>query len=353
MKQRVGIAMALLGDPTLLVLDEPLNGLDADGMRIMRKVFTDIVKDGKRSIVVSSHLLGELQKVATHYGIIRHGKMIREMTAEELDKVEGLVNAHIFLGEEIETKEMSLEDARKTGAMALFGEKYGATVRVVKMGNFSTELCGGTHLDNTAKAGLFKIISESSVAAGVRRIEATTGLGVLRLLGERDALITETAKELRANNPADIAKRAAAVSAELKSSAREIEMLNAKIASSKTDSIKNSAKPVGSCTLMVGKLEGVALDSARQITDDFKANDPSSVTVLAVVNDGKLNFVCSCGKNAVAAGAHAGNILKKLSVICGGGGGGRPDSATSGGKDTSKIDAALAAAEETLLSMLK
>jgi len=280
-------------------------------------------------------------------------KHFAPMTAEELDKVEGLVNAHIFLGEEIETKEMSLEDARKTGAMALFGEKYGATVRVVKMGNFSTELCGGTHLDNTAKAGLFKIISESSVAAGVRRIEATTGLGVLRLLGERDALITETAKELRANNPADIAKRAAAVSAELKSSAREIEMLNAKIASSKTDSIKNSAKPVGSCTLMIGKLEGVALDSARQITDDFKANDPSSVTVLAVVNDGKLNFVCSCGKNAVAAGAHAGNILKKLSVICGGGGGGRPDSATSGGKDTSKIDAALAAAEETLLSMLK
>jgi alanyl-tRNA synthetase len=275
------------------------------------------------------------------------------MTAEELEKVEGLVNAHVFLGETIETNEMSIEDARKTGAMALFGEKYGATVRVVKMGNFSTELCGGTHLDNTAKTGLFKIISESSVAAGVRRIEATTGLGVLRLLGERDALINETAKELRANNPADIAKRAAAVSAELKSSAREIEMLNAKIASSKTDGIKNSAKTVGACTLMVGKLEGVALDSARQITDDFKANDATSVTVLAVVNEGKLNFVCACGKDAVAAGAHAGNILKKLSVICGGGGGGRPDSATSGGKDLSKIDAALAAAEETLASMLK
>ena len=280
-------------------------------------------------------------------------KHFAPMTAEELEKVEGLVNAHIFLGEEIETNEMSIEDARKTGAMALFGEKYGATVRVVKMGNFSTELCGGTHLANTAKAGLFKIISESSVAAGVRRIEATTGLGVLRLLGERDALISETAKELRANNPADIAKRAAAVSAELKTSAREIEMLNAKIASSKTDGIKNSAKTVGACTLMVGKLEGVALDSARQITDDFKANDASSVTVLAVVNDGKLNFVCSCGKDAVAAGAHAGNLLKKLSVICGGGGGGRPDSATSGGKDLSKIDAALAAAESTLSEMLK
>ena len=257
------------------------------------------------------------------------------------------------MGETIETNEMSLEDARKTGAMALFGEKYGATVRVVKMGEFSTELCGGTHLDNTAKAGLFKVVSESSVAAGVRRIEATTGLGVLRLLGERDALITETAKELRANNPADIAKRAAAVSVELKNSAREIEMLNAKIASSKTEGIKQSAKTVGACTLMVGKLEGVALDSARQITDDFKATDATSVTVLAVVNEGRLNFVCACGKDAVAAGAHAGNILKKLSVICGGGGGGRPDSATSGGKDLSKIDAALMAAEETLQSMLK
>ncbi|MBQ9116150.1 MAG: alanine--tRNA ligase, partial [Clostridia bacterium] len=256
-------------------------------------------------------------------------------------------------GEKIDTREMSLEDARMTGAMALFGEKYGATVRVVKMGEFSTELCGGTHLDNTAKAGLFKIISESSVAAGVRRIEATTGMGVLRLLGERDALIAETAKELRANNPADIAKRAAAVSAELKNSAREIESLNAKIASSKTEDIKKSATQVGAFTLMTGRLDGVALDSARQITDDFRSADDNSVTVIAVVNDGRLNFVCSCGKNAVAGGAHAGNLLKKLSVICGGGGGGRPDSATSGGKDISKISEALTAAKDTLLGMLK
>ncbi|MBR2461233.1 MAG: alanine--tRNA ligase [Clostridia bacterium] len=280
-------------------------------------------------------------------------KHFAPLTEKELAAVEALVNAHVFLGEKIDTCEMSLEDARKTGAMALFGEKYGSTVRVVKMGDFSTELCGGTHLDNTAKAGLFKIISESSVAAGVRRIEATTGLGVLRMLSERDALIAETAKELKANNPADIAKRAAAVSAELKASAKEIEALNTKIASSKTDGIKKNATKVGAFTLMTGRLDGVSIDSARQITDDFRSADADSVTVLAIVNDGRLNFVCSCGKNAVAGGAHAGNLLKKLSVICGGGGGGRPDSATSGGKDLSKIDEALEAAKDTLQAMLK
>lgn len=280
-------------------------------------------------------------------------KHFAPLTDKELAAVESLVNAHIFLGEDICTNEMSLEDARATGAMALFGEKYGKTVRVVKMGNFSTELCGGTHLDNTAKAGLFKIISESSVAAGIRRIEATTGLGVLALMSEKDKLLTEVARELKANNVGDVAKRASAVSAELKNATREIEILNSKLASSKTADIKNSAKQVGAITLMLGRLDGVTVDTARGITDEFKASDPNSVTVIAVTNDGKLNFVCSCGKNAVANGAHAGNILKQISAICGGGGGGRPDSATSGGKDLSKLDSAFAAAETILLSMLK
>ncbi len=280
-------------------------------------------------------------------------KHFAPLTSKELAAVESLVNAHIFLGEEICTREMPIEEARATGAMALFGEKYGSTVRVVKMGNFSTELCGGTHLDNTAKAGLFKIVSESSVAAGIRRIEATTGLGVLALISEKDRLLSETAKELKANSVGDIAKRAAAVTAELKNAAREIEMLNSKLAASKTDDIKNSAKQVGSVVLMRGRLDGVTVDTARGMTDEMKAANADSVTVIAVTNDGKLNFVCSCGKNAVANGAHAGNLLKQLSTICGGGGGGRPDSAMSGGKDISKLDGALAAADGILLSMLK
>ena len=280
-------------------------------------------------------------------------KHFAAVTDEELAKVENLVNAHIFLGEAIETKEMPIDEARKTGAMALFGEKYGDVVRVVKMGNFSTELCGGTHLDNTAKAGLFKIISESSVAAGVRRIEATTGIGVLRLIKERDELLCETARELRANNVSDIAKKATSVMQELKNAGREIESLNAKIASSMTSGIKDSAVDVNGVILMTGKMPGAAVDTVRNITDDFKAENDLAVTVIAVPSEGKVNFVASCGKEAVKKGAHAGNLLKALSAICGGGGGGRPDSAQSGGRQPENVDKALASASEILASMIK
>ena len=280
-------------------------------------------------------------------------KHFSAMTDYELKAVEELVNTHIFLGECIDTKEMSIEDARKTGAMALFGEKYGDTVRVVKMGDFSTELCGGTHLDNTAKAGLFKIVSESSVAAGVRRIEAVTGLGVLKLIGEKDALISDTARELRANSVSDVVKKASGVMQELKEANREIEQLNAKIASSMTSGIKDNATEVSGLVLMTGKMPGAAVDTVRAITDDFKAENDFSVTVIAIPGEGKVNFVASCGKEAVKKGAHAGNLLKQLSAICGGGGGGRPDSAQSGGKQPENVDKALAAASEILASMIK
>ncbi len=280
-------------------------------------------------------------------------KHFAPMTESELAKVENLVNAHIFLGEEIDTKEMSIDDAKKTGAMALFGEKYGDTVRVVKMGNFSTELCGGTHLDNTAKAGLFKIISESSVAAGVRRIEATTGLGVLKLIKEKDDIIEDTAKELRANSISDVTKKAASVMQELKSAKGEIDSLNAKIASSMTSGIKDSAVNVNGVVLMTGKMMGAAVDTVRNITDDFKAENDLAVTVIAIPGEGKVNFVASCGKEAVKRGAHAGNLLKALSAMCGGGGGGRPDSAQSGGKQPENVDKALASAAEILSGMLK
>ena len=282
-------------------------------------------------------------------------KHFAAMTEKELNAVENLVNEHIFLGEEIVTAEMSLEEARKTGAMALFGEKYGSTVRVVKMGDFSTELCGGTHLDNTAKAGLFKIISESSVAAGVRRIEATTGLGVLKLMKEKDDLILETAKELKANNVSDIAKKAQSVTLEMRAAAKEIEQLKAAMAGSKLDDVKNAAKEVGGLKLMCvsWKLDDMDVATARTLTDDIKASDDLAVTVIALTGDGKINFVCSCGKEAVAKGAHAGNLLKQISAICGGGGGGRPDSAQSGGKIVENVPKALAEAENILLGMLK
>ena len=280
-------------------------------------------------------------------------KHFAALTEKELNDVERLVNIHILLGEECETKEMSIEDARATGAMALFGEKYGSTVRVVRVGNFSTELCGGTHLDNSAKAGLFKILSESSVAAGVRRIEATTGRGIRALLREKDELIEKTAKELKANNPADILKRTESVMADLKNAEKEIEQLKAKIAMSKLSVVKDTAKAIGNVTLMKTVMKDTDIAVARALTDEIKASEPNSVTIIAVMNEEKINFVCACGKDAVANGAHAGNILKQISAICGGGGGGRPDSAQSGGKFADKIPEALQASEDILLKMLK
>ncbi|MBO5275179.1 MAG: alanine--tRNA ligase [Clostridia bacterium] len=275
------------------------------------------------------------------------------LTPEEIAKVEGLVNAHILLGEEIVTVETDIESARAQGAMALFGEKYGDVVRMVKMGTFSTELCGGTHLDNTAKAGLFRITSEASVSAGVRRIEGITGLGVLKYIKENEKLIGDTARELKANNPAEIAKRATQLQGELKAAKAEIAELEAKIARAQTADILDGAVDIGAIKVVTKKTEGMPVDAARGICDDLKASTPSIVAVIATSYEGKLNFVCACGKDAVAAGAHAGNILKKISAIAGGNGGGRPDNATSGAKDADKMADALAAVAEIAGSMLK
>ena len=274
------------------------------------------------------------------------------LTEEELAKVEALVNLNILAANDIVTMETDIETARKNGAMALFGEKYGKVVRMVKMGSFSTELCGGTHCDNTGKIGLFKITSESSVAAGVRRIEAVTGLGVLELIASKDRLICETAAELKVQNAADIAKRAAQLQSDIHNAKKEIEALSSKLASSKTDDILKNVKSVGALRLATAVLDGMNLDTARALSDDLKANDESLVAVLAVKADGKLNFVVCAGKAAVAAGAHAGKLAMGVASVTGGKGGGRPDSAVAGGKDLSLVEKALAEAETILASQI-
>ena len=263
------------------------------------------------------------------------------VTPEELRAVESLVNSYILLGEPVTTTLSDIESAKKMGAMALFGEKYGDVVRVVKMGEFSTELCGGTHVDNTAKLGLFKITSESSVAAGVRRIEGVTGIGVLSLLGEQDKLIKEAAEVLKAPNAEDLVQRAKQLTEELRSVRRELDTASEKLAASKVTSLVESAEKVGNVRLICAKVE-MKPDAMRALTDKFKAEYADVVCVLASVNDGKVNFAVSCGKDAVAGGANAGKIVKQISTLCGGGGGGRPDSASAGGKDASKLDEALA-----------
>ena len=272
------------------------------------------------------------------------------MTAEEIAAVEAIVNENILKAEACDTIVTTPDEAKKMGAMALFGEKYGASVRVVKIGTSSTELCGGTHVQNTGSIGLFKVISESSVAAGVRRIEGTTGLGVLGLLAERDELIRDTARELKSPNPQGVAKKAAAMQSEMKELRRELESANSRIAEMKTASLLNEIKQVGAFKLLTAKVE-MRPDAARGLCDTVKAKHPDAVAVFAAVNDGKLNFVACAGTDAVAAGAHAGNILKDISVICGGKGGGRPDSAMSGGKDLDKIGEALARVEEILANI--
>ncbi len=270
------------------------------------------------------------------------------LTKDEIKRVEALVNEAILSGITVETIETDIETARKNGAMALFGEKYGKVVRMVKMGDFSTELCGGTHLDNTAKAGMFKIISEIGVAAGVRRIEATTGYGVLSLLENKEKLIEKTASELKCQNVNDIAKRAGAVNEEVRSLKREIESLNSKMASSRVNDLLASAKKVGSYNVITCDLGDMGADAVRSLGDTIKDKDANAVAVFAIHSGEKLNFIAVCGKDAVKNGAHAGKILGEVSAVTGGKGGGRPDSAMSGGKEIAKIADALALVETLL-----
>ena len=270
------------------------------------------------------------------------------MTAEEIAKVEAIVNANVLMAESCSTTETDIASARAMGAMALFGEKYGDTVRVVKIGSSSTELCGGTHVSSTGNIGLFKIISETGVAAGVRRIEGTTGLGVLELLAERDALILDTARELKVQNTHAIATKASSLQAQLKETKRELDSANSKLSELKTASLIDSVKEVGAYKVLTARLDDVRPDAARGLCDTFKAKYPTGVVVFALVSDGKLNFVAAAGSEAVKAGAHAGKILGEVSAICGGKGGGRPDSAMSGGKDIGKVAEALEKVYELL-----
>ena len=272
------------------------------------------------------------------------------MTAEEIAKVEMLVNEAILDGAEVVTKVTDAETAKSEGAMALFGEKYGDKVRMVKMGDYSTELCGGTHVSNTAKVGLFKVVSESSVAAGVRRITATTGLGVLALLADSEKLAAKTAQELKSANVNDNPARAAALQNEIKSLKKELDAANAKLSQNALASI--SGVSIGSVELFTAKVDGNA-QAARSMCDEIKAKNASAVAVIAAVDGGKLQFAACAGADAVKAGAHAGKLVGAVAAITGGKGGGRPDNAMAGGADVAKIDEALAKAAEILAEQVK
>ncbi len=265
------------------------------------------------------------------------------VTADELKKVERLVNEKILEGIAVDTFETDIESAKKSGAIALFGEKYGATVRVVKMGGFSAELCGGAHVDNTGKIGMFKILSESSVAAGTRRIEAITGMEAYDFACGKTATVAGVMAKLKANNESEINAKISALETELKEAKRALEEANLKIAKAGVTAMLAGATVLENGIKVASMETDMPIGTLRALGDDIKASDDNIVAVLSSLVDGKLTICCVCGKNAVKAGVKAPVVLKGVAKYVGGGGGGRPDSATAGAKDPSKLGEAFAA----------
>ena len=267
------------------------------------------------------------------------------VTPEELVEVEKRVNEKIFAALPVTIQNLPIEEAKKMGAMALFGEKYGKVVRVVDAGGWSVEFCGGTHVKNTAQIGCFKILSEASVAAGIRRIEATTGYGVLNLLDDRTSELANTAVALKANNMKDVAARAQAVTAELKEANKQLEIAKAKLASSQIDGLFQNAVEVDGVRIVTVYLNGTTPDTLRSMMDKLRDKEPNAVGALIGTDGSKTTLAVGVGKNVLARGLKAGALVKQIAAIAGGNGGGKPDFAMAGIRDTSKIDDALNAVE--------
>ena len=273
------------------------------------------------------------------------------LTAEEIAKVEAIVNEQIMVGIEVVTKEMTLDEAKKTGAMALFGEKYGEKVRVVTMGDFSVELCGGTHVKNTGNIANFKIVSEAGIAAGVRRIEALTGAGVTKYYADMEAELLKAAKAAK-SDVAGLVKKIEAMQEEIKALHSENEKLKSKMANEALGDVMNQVKDIKDTKLLAVKVDGVDMNGLRNLGDQLKEKLGEGVIVIASSQDGKVNLLAMATDGAMAKGAHAGNIIKQIAAIVGGGGGGRPNMAQAGGKLPEKIDEALAAVESVLAEQL-
>lgn len=270
---------------------------------------------------------------------------------ETLSLIEKKVNEKILAALPVEVKEMSIEEAKKTGATALFGEKYGETVRVVNIGGYSVEFCGGTHLTNSAYCGTFKLVSENGVAAGIRRIEALTGAGALDFYNENEFMLKSAAEVLK-TAPADLAKRINHLVEENKKLSKEIESLKAKMSGGLVDEIINGKVNIKGVDVACAEVKGLDMNALRTMGDQIK-DKMNGIIVLASGEGQKCSFVVMCGDEAVKAGANAGQIVKAAATVCGGGGGGRPNMAQAGGKDASKIAEALETAKATIEGMIK
>ena len=274
------------------------------------------------------------------------------MTPEEIEKVEAIVNEEIAKALPVETKVMSLEEAKKTGAMALFGEKYGDSVRVVCMGDFSRELCGGTHVANTSEIATFKIVSEAGVAAGVRRIEALTGDGVFAYYKEAEKELAEAAKLLK-TTPAGILEKIAGLQNEIRALQSENESLKSKLAKDALGDVMDQVCEVNGVKFLPAKVEGVDMNGLRDLGDQLREKIGEGVVLIASVTDGKVSLMAAVTDGAMKQGAHAGNLIKGIAALVGGGGGGRPNMAQAGGKNPAGVDAALEKAKEVLAGQIK
>ena len=274
------------------------------------------------------------------------------ITPQQLDEVEDLVNDAILSGLLITTEELPIAEAKARGAVATFGEKYGQTVRVVTMGDFSMELCGGTHLDNTAKAGPFRIKSESSVASGVRRIEATTGKVTMEDMRRSRGLLNRASQFFK-SAPETLMERLEQQASEMKALRQALEKFKSEASMGEAKQILASAKTVDGLHVITGTRQGLDANALRLMGDFLRDKDPSVVGVLASIVGEKVTFLAVCGKEAVARGVKAGDLVKTVSAVCGGKGGGKPDSAMGGGTDLLKVDDALAAVDDFVAEKLK
>ena len=338
------------------------SGMLSQGETVSLKVNTSARRDTEKNHS-ATHLLQKALKTVLGTHVEQKGSLVtpdrlrfdfahfQAMTPEEIEKTEALVNEQIQAGLSVITDVMDIEEAKKSGAMALFGEKYDQKVRVVSMGDFSKELCGGTHVSNTSSIMLFKILSESGIAAGVRRIEALTGNAVLEYYKKQEALLQEASKALKANS-GEILEKIAHLQEEVKTLQSENESLKSKMAQGSLGNVMDKVVEVDGVKLLAAKVEGVDMNGLRDLGDSLKEKLGEGVVLLAAVNGGKVNLLAMVTESAQKAGAHAGNLVKAAAAIVGGGGGGRPNMAQAGGKNPEKAEEAVEAAAEILKGQL-
>lgn len=322
----------------------------------------------RRNMIKRNHTAAHLLQAALRQVLGNHveqaGQLVNEkevrfdfthfnaLSDDEILKVECLVNDFILKAETVESLEMPIEEAKKMGAMMLFGEKYGNIVRVVKAGDFSTEFCGGTHVSNSGQIGLFKIVSESSVAAGVRRITALTGTNILTAFAANENLIKLSASVLKTGIN-DVKEKIDSIVADNKTKDKEIQALNAELTKLKSADALSKPIDIDGLEVYIARLDGTTPDALRSMGDDIKSTNYNAVAVIAGINGEKASIVAVCGKNAVAKGVKAGDVVREVAKLAGGGGGGRPDSAMAGAKDLSKLDSALSSAINIIKGFIK